>query len=269
MKIRWIIFGLLAGVLLPCGEGWSAISRSSGPSYLNFGTYVQTSSSGGSIAMSTAGICTPTGFKTMGGTCAVSTVTFSDSYFWGQRLNKNITFTPDEEATLSPPEGTSDCTVKVNNVTLSDGNNSGTEFQETAADSYTFYIAATATLSGLCEAGTYTGTLSINYVANEFFFVNGGKGTLSVNVTLTLESSLSVTEKQELNFGSILQSTSGGTVTLDPAEGAASYSGVSRAGSDTAQTGIFEVKGLGGQTVNCAVPSRPTQRQFPTAAARL
>lgn len=257
----------MIGIKSACG----AVSISGSP-VLDFGTIMQNAEQsvitldyGGTIT-SYSGIFQP------GGTSSTDQITYTTSSIFANSFDNTTIFPENATFNLTIPG----CTASVKNVTDTLDNNYfsirgylGLGTCSNLKTTQTLNYGATLVLDGMCDVGTYTGTITIPATseactAQAFSGVSCGdscngnitQNSNSVAISVTIDAPLSVTETQEMYFGAMLPEN-GGTVTLDPQNGLR-YSGVTMFDTSIGKSGVFRVSGVGGRQVHISLPSSAT-----------
>jgi len=257
---------IMIGIKSACG----AITISGTPT-IDFGIIMQNSTTS-TISIGTGGnIEAYSGIFQPGGTSSADTITYTTGNLLGLAYEYAIIYPENATLDLSIPN----CNASIKNVYSSSDTN---DFSVRGAiallscrnlpSSKTLNYAATLVLDGMCDVGTYTGTLT---VPSTYESCSVSMGTSNcggscnqtpqtvnhtINLEVTIDAPLSVTETQEMYFGAMLPGN-GGTVTLDPQNGL-SYSGVTMFDTSIGRSGVFRVSGVGGRQVHISLPSSAT-----------
>lgn len=270
IRLFRLILLLVMPIMIGIKSAYGAVSISGSP-VLDFGTIMQNAEQS-VITLDYGGTITNySGIFQPGGTSSTDQITYTTSNWAAYQYDYAKIFPENATFNITIPG----CTASIRNVTTS---LSAKEFSIRGALSIvscrnlsttqTLNYGATLVLDGMCDVGTYTGTISIpstsEYCQTGFGSSNCGgscDGTIteashSVAISVTIDAPLSLTETQEMYFGAMLPGN-GGTVTLDPQNGL-SYSGVTMFDTSIGKSGVFRVSGVGGRQVHISLPSSAT-----------
>ncbi len=229
---------------------WAALSVTKTQD-ISFGSYIQLTDNA-SISWQNSGDCVVNGLYKQT-TCQLGSIQIHDHGVIGIRWDKNYTVTSSSGAFTGCQITVSNMYVQSNDVAISGTTNNWTF---TSSNEYiNLSVTADIQLNGFCEAGFFEGSLPINIHAENWQGFNEDH-PLTVSLSITLDSKLSVTQTQELNFGSIVRNDIGGTVVLSPIN-QVTYNGIFAANSSTSN-GIFAIDGIAGRVVNINLPSQVT-----------
>ena len=224
--------------------GWAASSTVT--QNFNFGTFIQISANS-SFTLDYNG-----NYNSLIGLSTSSTPSFaivhyeSESHTWGQFDQLEIQDAPDIQISASG------CIISISNVTRSsDGAWLGRVDQTTFPTTLDVNFGASVSISGFCKEGTYSGIIDVPYTSS----FGHTSGTTSIPFTISFQDIIGITNKQDINFGSMISPSSDVVVNV-------SYSGQRSASGNIyllndvpPSNGIFTITGQVGRTIYLGLPS--------------
>lgn len=269
--IKILFISICYVLILPICNSYGAITISGTPA-LNFGTIMQNADVSSMTLDYSGSIVSYSGIWKPNGTASNDQITYETTSTLGNQYEHAFLYPDNTTISLTIPG----CVASISNVASSDSDNTFAVrggfslFTCTSLPtSYTVQYGATLTLTGRCEPGSYTGSITVpsEYVSCSAELFSGESCTSpcdssritadhTIALTLVIDEPLSVTEVQEMYFGAVLP-TNGGTVTLDTQNGL-TYTGVTMFDTTIGKSGIFRVSGIGGRHVNITKPSNAT-----------
>ena len=211
----------------------------------NFGSFVQTSPNASLTIDYNANVTSISGLSTSSIPLAGSILYVSEATFANADV-LNVLQASDTSLTAT------DCSILISNITPSsttatmgrEGNWLG------YPTSHQVYFGASVTISGFCKEGTYTGTISVPYTSTHEHL----NDTTNIPVSITINDKISIIQKQDLNFGTMMAPSSDSTITLAYNGTKSTTGGVYLLNNSSFTNGIFTIEGQSGRTVNMSLP---------------
>lgn len=212
----------------------------------NFGNFVQTSANSSFTLDYNGNYNSIIGLSAPSSTPTSGIVHYeSESHTWGQFDQLNIQDASDAQISLSG------CTISISSITRSsDGAWLGRVEQDTFPTTLDVNFGASVSISGFCKEGSYSGILTVPYTSS----FGNTNGITSIPFTISFQDILGISNKQNLNFGSMISPSSDAVVNVSY-NGQRSDSGNIYLLNDVSPSnGIFTITGQVGRTVYLGLP---------------